>query len=79
MALLIGDIFRRNAEIVPDRVAATLSDAGLTHLELDLAGNRVANALAARGIGHGDRVVCWADTSLDVLPLFVALAKLGAP
>ncbi len=78
MALLIGDIFRRNAEVVPEAVAASLGDATLTHRELDEAGNRLAGALRERGVGHGDRVVSWADTCLEVLPLFVALAKLGA-
>ncbi len=78
MELLIGDIFRRNAEVVPDTVAASLGDATLTHRGLDEAGNRMAHALRARGVGHGDRVVSWADTCLEVLPLFVALAKLGA-
>ncbi len=55
-----------------------MDEATLTHAELDAAGNRVANTLRGLGIGRGDRVACWADTSLDVLPLFAALAKLGA-
>jgi acyl-CoA synthetase (AMP-forming)/AMP-acid ligase II len=76
--LLIGDVFRRNAAVVPDRVAASLGERTLTHAQLDAAGNRLARALADRGIQRGDRVLSWADTSLDVLPLFVALAKLGA-
>jgi fatty-acyl-CoA synthase len=78
LPLLVGDIFRRNAATVPARPAASLGSEVLTHAELDRAGNRLAWALRAHGIGHGDRVVSWADTSLSVLPLFVALAKLGA-
>jgi acyl-CoA synthetase (AMP-forming)/AMP-acid ligase II len=77
-ALLVGEIVRRNAETVPDRTAAALGGRTLTHRALDAAGNRLAWLLRANGIGHGDRVVSWADTSLDLLPLFVALAKLGA-
>ena len=76
--LLIGDVFRRNAAVVPDRIAASLGDRRFSHAQLDEAGNRLAWALRGLGIGHGDRVVSWADTSLDVLPVFVALAKLGA-
>lgn len=76
--LLVGDIFRRNAVVVPDRVAASLGDELVTHGELNRAANRLARALRAQGIGHGDRVVSWADTSLSVLPLFAALSKLGA-
>jgi acyl-CoA synthetase (AMP-forming)/AMP-acid ligase II len=77
VAMLIGEIFRRNAEVVPDSVAASLDDDALTHAELDARGNRIARALRAAGVGHGDRVVSWADTRLDVLPLFAALSKLG--
>jgi acyl-CoA synthetase (AMP-forming)/AMP-acid ligase II len=76
--MLIGDVFRRNAQIVPDGVAASLGTAQLTHAELDAAGNRMARTLGELGVGRGDRVVSWADTCLEVLPLFVALAKLGA-
>jgi fatty-acyl-CoA synthase len=50
----------------------------LTWRELDRAGNRAAHALRALRVGHRDRVVVWADTALEVLPVFVALAKLGA-
>ena len=64
--------------MVPSRPAASLGDRVVTHGELNAAGNRLAWALRDLGVGHGDRVVSWADTSLDVLPLFVALAKLGA-
>ena len=76
--MLIGEVFRRNGEVVPDRIAASLGEAELTHRELDLEANRLARVLRAEGVGHGDRVVSWADTRLDVLPLFAALAKLGA-
>jgi acyl-CoA synthetase (AMP-forming)/AMP-acid ligase II len=78
VSLLIGEVFRRNAEVVPDRVAASLGSETLSHGELDRAGNRLAHALRELGVERGDRVVSWADTCLDVLPLFVALAKLGA-
>ena len=78
VSLLIGEIFRRNAALVPNEIAASMNDELLTHGELNDAGNRVALALRGLGIGRGDRVVSWADTSLDALPLFVALAKLGA-
>jgi acyl-CoA synthetase (AMP-forming)/AMP-acid ligase II len=78
MAMLIGEVFRRNGEVVPDRIAASLGEAELTHRELDLEANRLARVLRAEGVGHGDRVVSWADTRLDVIPLFAALAKLGA-
>jgi acyl-CoA synthetase (AMP-forming)/AMP-acid ligase II len=76
--LVIGEIFRRNAASVPSWPAASLGDAVLSHGALNDAANRTAWALRERGVGHGDRVVCWAASCLDVLPLFAALAKLGA-
>lgn len=76
--LLIGDLIRRNAAVAPVRAAAWLDGRTLTHGELNVHGNRLAWTLRELGVRHGDRVVVWADTSLDVLPLFAALAKLGA-
>jgi fatty-acyl-CoA synthase len=76
--LLIGDLFRRNAAVVPQRVAASLGAEELSHAALNAAANRIAGALRARGVGRGDRVAGWADTGLEVPALFAALAKLGA-
>ncbi len=82
--LLIGSIIRRSAQATPAAPAACVGapDRGfetLTHAELDRDADRLAAALRSQlGIGHGDRVVGWADTSIEVLPLFVALARLGA-
>ena len=76
--LLIGDIFRNAARAVPDRVAAAMGDAALTFADIDAASNQVARAVTKVGVGPGDRVVVWAPTSLDTIPLFAALAKTGA-
>lgn len=76
--LLIGEVFRRNAEAVPEADAASLGGMTWSHAELETKGLRVAAALRELGVGHGDRVVSWADSSLSILPLFVGLAKLGA-
>jgi acyl-CoA synthetase (AMP-forming)/AMP-acid ligase II len=78
MALLIGEIFRRNAAVVPSAPAASMDGRVLRWAELDAAGNRMARALAALGVGHKDRIVSWCDTALEVLELFAAAAKLGA-
>lgn len=76
--LLIGDIFRAGATAVPDRVAAALGDRTLTYRELDRSANAHAAVLAEHGVGHGERVVMWSATSIDAVPLFAGLAKLGA-
>ena len=76
--LLIGDLFRRNARVVPGRVAASLASTAITHAALDEAANRIAWAVRDLGVEAGDRVLGWADTSLEVLALFAGLAKRGA-
>src|SRR4051794_9970775 len=76
--LLVGDIFRAGARAVPDRVAAALGARSLTFRQADVAANAHAEALHALGVGHGDRLVMWSATSIDAVPLFAGLAKLGA-
>jgi len=75
--LRVGDLFRRNADDVPDRPAASLGDAVLTHRELDAAATRIATALRERGARRGERVLVFADTSLETLALFAATSKEG--
>jgi len=77
-ALRVGEIVRRNARDVGGAPAASLGDAVLSHAALDRASNRAGWALRALGTNLGDRVLCWADTSLEVFPLFVGAAKIGA-
>jgi acyl-CoA synthetase (AMP-forming)/AMP-acid ligase II len=76
--LLIGDIFRGAARSAPATVAAVLGERTMTYGELDAEANRIARLLQSRGVGLGDRVVLWSDTSLDAVPVFAALAKMGA-
>ncbi len=78
MALLVGEILRTNALAVPRRVAAAMGERELSYGELDARGNRLAHALRGLGVAHGERILSWTDTCLEVLPLFVAAAKLGA-
>jgi acyl-CoA synthetase (AMP-forming)/AMP-acid ligase II len=78
MALLVGEILGNAARVDPHAVAATLGDESLTFGEIDTAANRVANVLDARGVHAGDRVAWWGDTALDAIPVFAALARIGA-
>lgn len=82
--LVIGDILRRAADATPEATAACVGTAAAgfatrTYAELERDANRLALALrTVLGVGHGDRILVWADTSIEVLPLFVAVARLGA-
>jgi len=76
--LLIGDLFHHAARAVPDRVAAVHRDESLTFGEIDRRSNQVARALGDLGIRKGDRVIVRSETDLRLVPLFAALAKMGA-
>jgi acyl-CoA synthetase (AMP-forming)/AMP-acid ligase II len=76
--LLIGDIFRVAARARPHHVAVSLGERTMTYAEVDRSANQHANALRGLGIGHRDRVVMWSHNSVDAVPLFAGLAKLGA-
>ena len=75
--LVVGDIFRAGARAVPHRTAAVIGDRMLTFAEVDRSANRRARAVLELGVRQGARVALWADTSLECVPLFAALSKLG--
>jgi fatty-acyl-CoA synthase len=77
-AMLISNMVRASGLAVAPRVAATVDDDAITFGELDLAATQVARALAAAGVGPGDRVAWWGDTSIDAVRLFAGAARLGA-
>ena len=76
--LTVDSIIRRNALSHGERVAAVMDGRTLTYVELDRASNRMAHLLRGRGIAHQDRVVCWSENNVELVVLFIALAKLGA-
>jgi acyl-CoA synthetase (AMP-forming)/AMP-acid ligase II len=76
--LHISEMLGNAARMAPDATAATLDDDALTFADIDLRANRVANGLRGSGVGRGDRVLWWGDTSLEAVVVFAALAKLGA-
>jgi acyl-CoA synthetase (AMP-forming)/AMP-acid ligase II len=76
--LLIGDVFRVAARARPQHVAVALGERTMTYDEVERSANQHARALAVLGVGARDRVVMWSHNSVDAVPLFAGLAKLGA-
>jgi fatty-acyl-CoA synthase len=76
--LLVGDVVRNAAAAVPAKVACTHGNDALTYRQLDEESNRVAHTLRRMGVGPGDRVAWWGDTSLEAMPVFAGVAKVGA-
>jgi fatty-acyl-CoA synthase len=61
-----------------DRVALQLDDVQLTYPQLDSRVTRLARALAARGIGRGDRVAVLMRNRLETVEAYYAGLRLGA-
>jgi len=74
----LGDLLRRTAARFPGKDAILCGATRWSYAELDAVCNRLANGLAATGIGAGDRVAVLARNSHAFAALRFALARLGA-
>ena len=74
----VGDILRRTAQRLPNKLAIRCGDTQWTYAEFDALVTRLAAGLAGRGVGHGDRVAVLARNSHGFAALRFALARLGA-
>ncbi|TYB65370.1 acyl-CoA synthetase [Nonomuraea sp. PA05] len=74
----IGDLLRRTAARHPAKTAVVFGDLRQSYADLDLAVNRTANALAARGVGKGDRFAVLSHNNHAYVVAYFALARLGA-
>ncbi len=78
----LGDLLRRSARRFPDRVAALEAGVpdprGRTYAELDADADRIASALAARGVRPGDRVALLARNGLPYVQAIFGVARAGA-
>jgi fatty-acyl-CoA synthase len=74
----LGDLLRRSAKRLPDKTAIVCGPVRWTFREFDALVNRLANGLAARGIGAGERVAILSRNSHAFAAVRFALARLGA-
>lgn len=74
----LATLLAQNARRYPDKVALVCEDRRLTFGELDARGDRLANALAERGIGCGDRVALTMPNGIELVEAMAAVVKLGA-
>lgn len=74
----LGDLLRRSAARSPDKLALVFRDHRDTFRDLDAVVNRTANALAAMGIGKGERIAILSRNSRSFVILRFALARIGA-
>jgi fatty-acyl-CoA synthase len=73
----VGDVLRRTAARHPDRLALVHGRRRATFADLNATVNRVAHAIAARGLRKGDRVALLSHNSFEFVVAYLALAKLG--
>ncbi|GAA3151659.1 AMP-binding protein [Nonomuraea salmonea] len=73
----IGDLLRRSAARHPAKTAIVFGDLRQSYADLDLVVNRTANALAARGVGKGDRFAVFSHNNHAFVVTYFALARLG--
>ena len=74
----LADLLRRSAKRAPSKLAIVCGDTRWSYREFDAVCERVAAALAERGIAKGSRVAVLARNSHAFAALRFALARLGA-
>jgi long-chain acyl-CoA synthetase len=72
------DVYRRNADLYPNRTAFIFANKRITHREYLKRIERLAAGLSSEGVRPGDRVAIISRNSLEMLDLIGAVARLGA-
>ena len=78
MALLLGEIVRRQARHRGERTAYVIGAERVTYRQLNAQSNRFAHVLRGLGVGRGDRVATLAMNRVEYPAIYFAVAKLGA-
>lgn len=73
-----ADIWEMAADAVPEREALVVGDQRRTYAQLEDRANRLANHLAARGVGSGEHVALYLENSPEYVEAMLALFKLRA-
>ncbi len=74
----LADLFESIVDRVAERTAFVCGEQRRSYAELEARANRLAHALAARGIGRGDRVGLYLTNCAEYLEAMIACFKLGA-
>ena len=78
MTFQLADVVRAHARTRPEAPALTCGEVTRTFAQLDTRSSRVAQALAATGVGRGDRVAVLDKNSPVFFEVVFGCAKLGA-
>ena len=75
---LLQDDLERSARRLPDKTALVCMKQRLTYAALDARANALANTLTASGVQRADRVVIYADNTVETVVAFWAVLKANA-
>ncbi|MFJ9785927.1 AMP-binding protein [Amycolatopsis sp. NPDC101161] len=75
---MLHELVLAAAERTPDARAVHCGDTTVTYRDLDELAGRQAAGLHAAGVRRGDRVLIWAEKSVEVVALMQAALRLGA-
>ncbi len=76
--LTILDLFKKNVDKYPDKIAVRSKNTSLTYSEMDSRTNRIAHALKKRGIGREDVVAFMLPRTENLLCALYGILKSGA-
>ncbi|MET0595469.1 MAG: class I adenylate-forming enzyme family protein, partial [Polyangiaceae bacterium] len=75
---LLHDYLHESARRLPDKIALVCQKQRLSYAEIDQRSNALAHALLKRGVGRGDRVVVFADNTVETVVSFWGVLKANA-
>ena len=75
--MLVQDFLEHSAGRTPDKVALVCDGQRLTYAQVEVAANRLANALLAHGVGRGERMVLYLPNSIELAVGVFAALKAG--
>jgi len=75
---LLHDYLMQSAHELPEKVALVCMKQRITYAELDARSNALAHSLVSAGVMRGDRVVIFADNTVETVISFWAVLKANA-
>jgi acyl-CoA synthetase (AMP-forming)/AMP-acid ligase II len=77
-SMLYHEYFQRQVQRDPHKVAVVVGDRRATYAQLDQMATWVAGALSSRGIGAGDRVAIYVETTVEAIAALFGILRIGA-
>lgn len=74
----LGTLLTANAQRFPDKVAVMCDGERRTFAGLETRANQLANALLARGVQPGDRVIVYLANGIELVEAMAGILKMGA-